>query len=143
MKNIHTEIEINASPEKVWSILADFEKYPEWNPFITSIKGNLQEGAKLNARIELVDSKAMTFKPTCLKAEHNSELRWLGHLLVKGIFDGEHIFKMKAIEGGKTKFVQAENFSGLLVPMMWKSLEPKTLKSFGMMNKALKERAEA
>ena len=37
MKEIKTEIIINSKPEKVWNILTNFEKYPEWNPFIKSI----------------------------------------------------------------------------------------------------------
>lgn len=34
MKELFTEIEIKATPESVWQLLTDFEKYPEWNPFI-------------------------------------------------------------------------------------------------------------
>src|SRR5208337_3854746 len=34
MKEIHTEIEINAPAEKVWKVLTDFAAYPEWNPFV-------------------------------------------------------------------------------------------------------------
>jgi uncharacterized membrane protein len=34
MKEIHTEIEINAPAEKVWRVLTDFAAYPEWNPFV-------------------------------------------------------------------------------------------------------------
>jgi hypothetical protein len=34
----------------------------------------------------------MTFRPTVLNAETNRELRWLGHLLAPGLFDGEHSF---------------------------------------------------
>ena len=36
-KEIKTEILINATPEKVWSILTSFDNYPNWNPFIKSI----------------------------------------------------------------------------------------------------------
>jgi uncharacterized protein YndB with AHSA1/START domain len=38
-KEINTEILINATPKKVWSILTNFAEYPNWNPFIKSIKG--------------------------------------------------------------------------------------------------------
>lgn len=37
-KEIKTEIVINASPEKIWAILKDFDKYPAWNPFIKSVR---------------------------------------------------------------------------------------------------------
>jgi uncharacterized protein YndB with AHSA1/START domain len=34
MKEIYTEIEINASAEEVWHVLTDFGAYPEWNLFL-------------------------------------------------------------------------------------------------------------
>ena len=45
MRQLFTEIEINAPVEKVWTILSDFEKYPDWNPFVKSIEGEIKEGA--------------------------------------------------------------------------------------------------
>lgn len=143
MKSIHTEIEIKAPVDKVWSILTDFEKYPEWNPFIKSIQGDIRVGSQFKAIIQLPESKAMTFKPKCLVKDDNKEFRWLGHLFIPGLFDGEHIFKMKAIEGGKTKLVQCENFKGLLLPLFWKQINTKTIQGFESMNRAIKEKAEA
>nr|WP_319373964.1 SRPBCC family protein [uncultured Methanobacterium sp.] len=52
MKEIYTEIEINASASTVWDILTDFDKFPKWNPFMKKISGNLQEGANLEAFIQ-------------------------------------------------------------------------------------------
>ena len=142
MKSIHTEIEIDASPAQVWDILMDFEKYPEWNPFIKSISGNATVGGNLKVVMQQPDSKSMTFKPKCLIAEPNKEFRWLGHLFIKGLFDGEHIFKLREREGGTTKLVQCENFNGLLLPIFWKQLNSKTISAFEQMNTALKNRAE-
>lgn len=42
---IRTEIVIQASKEKVWSILTNLGAYPEWNPFIVSSKGSIEKGA--------------------------------------------------------------------------------------------------
>ena len=36
----------------------------------------------------------MTFKPNILVFEENKELRWLGKLFFKGLFDGEHKFEI-------------------------------------------------
>jgi uncharacterized protein YndB with AHSA1/START domain len=47
MKELRTEIEIAAPPERVWAVLADFDSYPEWNPFIRRIRGQPAAGSKL------------------------------------------------------------------------------------------------
>lgn len=40
MPTIHTSIDIAAPPEKVWAALTDYERYPEWNPFMRRIEGD-------------------------------------------------------------------------------------------------------
>lgn len=142
MKSIYSDIEINASPSEIWNILLDVKKYPEWNPFIKSVNGQFIEGEKIAVTLHQPDSKPMKFKPRCLKVDPGKELRWLGHLFIPGLFDGEHIFELKSLENGNTKFIQRENFKGLLVPLLWKDFNTKTRKGFELMNEKLKELAE-
>jgi hypothetical protein len=142
VKEIRTEIVINATPFRVWSVLSDLENYPTWNPFITSIKGNLIEGNTITARIQPPGSSGMTFKPRLLVVRRAQELRWLGHLFFPGLFDGEHIFELNENTDGSTTFVQREKFSGILVPLFKKMLDVNTVQGFELMNKKLKELAE-
>ncbi len=44
-KEIHAELDIEASPERVWEVLTDFASFPEWNPFIRDASGGLKSGA--------------------------------------------------------------------------------------------------
>jgi hypothetical protein len=141
MKELHTEIEIDAPAERVWRLLTDFTSYPQWNPFIRNISGQPSPGERLEVRFEPPGGRAMTFKPKVLNAEPNRELRWLGHLLVPGLFDGEHSFTIQPLEGNRVRFVQREAFKGLLVPLFARSLETNTQRGFEEMNRALKERA--
>jgi len=142
MRELYTEIQISATPERVWSILTDFDNYPQWNPFIKSINGEFQEGGQLEVVIQPPGGKSMTFKPICLKFIANKELRWLGKLGFKGIFDGEHIFEVKE-ENGKTSLIQREYFKGILVPLFWSQLKSNTKEGFELMNKKIKELAES
>ncbi len=141
MKKLITEITIKANPETVWNILTDFDKYSEWNPFIISLTGKQLVGEEIIAVMQPPDSSAMTFKPNILVFEKNQEFRWKGKLFIKGIFDGEHFFKLTPNEDGSTRFTQGEYFSGIFVPLFTKVLD-KTKIGFEMMNQALKEQCE-
>jgi hypothetical protein len=143
MKEIRTEIEINETAEKVWNVLTSFDSFPDWNPFIKRIEGELKIGAQLKVYMEPPCGKGMTFKPIIKKVNPNVELRWLGRLILLGIFDGEHIFEIEKIDGTKVRFIHRENFSGVLVPLFWKQLNTVTRRGFELMNKSLKERIEA
>ena len=141
-KEIKAEILINTNPEKIWNILMDFEKYSDWNPFIKSIKGTPLEGAKLSVRLEQPDAMGMTISPKVLAAKDKKEFRWLGHLLIPGLFDGEHIFELSDNNDGTTTFVQREIFRGILVQMFQKMLDNNTLRGFELMNQQLKVESE-
>jgi len=139
---IKTEIIINATPEKVWEILTNFDEYPNWNPFIKSIKGQVEVGGEITVRIEPPEAKAMTFKPKILTFVKNRELSWLGHLLFPGLFDGKHKFELIDNGNGTTTFIQSERFKGVLVPFFKKQLNKNTKNGFKEMNKKIKELAE-
>ncbi len=141
-KEIKTEIIINASPAKVWAILTDFDKYPLWNPFIKSLKGKVSAGNRIETNIQPPGEKPMTFKPLVLAFDENKELRWIGHLLIPGLFDGEHKFELIDIGNGTTLFKQSEKFSGILIPLFKKMLDVNTVEGFNQMNLKLKELAE-
>ena len=136
-KQIKTSITINASKEKIWKILTDFENYPEWNSFIKSVTGEVKVGKQIKIKLQ-----GMTFKPIILIFNENSELKWLGRLWFKGIFDGEHKFKLTDNGNGTTNFEQSEIFSGILVKLFSKSLDKDTKNGFEQMNKELKLHAE-
>ena len=139
---IKTEITIQATPEKVWAILTNFNDYPNWNPFIKSIKGDVKVGEKVITQITPPDAKEMTFKPIILTFESTKELSWLGNLLFPGIFDGRHKFELIDNGNGTTTFVQSEIFNGVLVPFLKNQLNNNTKNGFIEMNKKLKELAE-
>jgi hypothetical protein len=140
---LETEIEIDAGPERVWAILIDFAAYPEWNPFIKSVCGVPEQGARLAVRIQPSGTKGVTFRPTVLVADAERELRWRGRLLLAGIFDGEHCFTIEPLARGRVRFQHSERFRGVLVPFFRGRLERDARRGFEEMNRALKARAEA
>jgi len=138
---LQAEIFIEAPAERVWSVLTDFAAFPQWNPFIREVEGEPREGARLRVRLQTGTSRPWVLRPTLLRFEPQRELRWLGQVFFTGLFDGEHRFVLDAFSSG-TRFVQAETFRGLLVPLLAPALEDDTRRGFHEMNRALKGRAE-
>jgi hypothetical protein len=75
-----------------------------------------------------------------LVAEPGRELRWLGRVLMPGIFDGEHAFIIEPQAKG-CRLRHEETFTGLLVPIFGAMLAD-TARSFANANDALKRRVE-
>ena len=141
MKQVSSQIEIEAPVERVWDLLTDFSRFPEWNPFIRKASGQLKVGERLEVNLQPSGTRSMTFKPRVLKADFGRELRWIGRLLIPGLFTGEHSFTIEPLDGKRVRFVQSERFTGLLVPLS-RGLVNDARRGFEEMNQALKERAE-
>jgi hypothetical protein len=142
MRSIHTEIGIDSPAEAAWAVLADLERWAEWNPFARA-RGRLALGERLEVQISPPGKRPMTFRPTIVVLDPGRELRWLGRLGFAGVFDGEHGFRVSPEGEGRCRFEQFESFSGMLAgPLLWLAGDA-TRRGFEAMNRALKARAES
>jgi hypothetical protein len=142
MKELRTEVEIQASAEQVWEILTNLHRFAQWNPFMRSASGTIKVGERLEIDIQPVGGRSMIIRPTVLTADPGRELRWLGRLILPGLFDGEHRFTIEPLGSDRVRFVQREVFTGLLVPLLMRFIERGTRSGFEAMNQALKVKAE-
>lgn len=141
-KEIKTEIIINASREKIWEVLTDFEAYPQWNPFVVRIEGKPIKGTRLKNTLQNGD-KQFQFKPIVTAAEPGRSFAWLGSVLMKGIFDGHHSFELEEVGNGQVKLIHSEKFSGILSGFILKKIGADTRQNFVKFNEALKNRVES
>jgi hypothetical protein len=141
-KQLRAEVEVETSPERVWEVLTDFAAYRQWNPFIVHGAGQAVPGSRLELRMRLPGRRPMTIRPEVLEAEPGRRLRWLGRLLVPGLFDGEHRFTLEPAGSGRVRVVQQEEFRGLAARPLLAVIGKPTLAGFELMNQALKDRVE-
>ena len=141
MLEFRTELDIDAPVERVWQVLMDFDAFPEWNPFIRSIRGHPEVGSRLDVKLGASGTRGMRFRPKVTKVVPNGEFRWLGRLGIRGLFDGEHIFELTPLSSLNCRFVQRERFRGLFVPFLARRLEKDVRRGFEEMNRALRARA--
>ncbi len=142
-RQIEEDVEIVARPSEVWWQLTNFEGYPEWNPFITRIEGELREGARLSVTIDAEGIPPFVFRPKLLVVDPERELRWVGRTGLPNLFDGEHAFVIESTGIDRVRFLQRETFSGLFVPGTLSLIDSQVRSSFREMNTALRQRAEA
>ena len=142
MFEIQTQIDIQASPARIWAILTDFAHYSEWNPLIVAATGVARSGQILHLTLSVKPGRMVRLRPRVLHADASETLVWRGRLLLPGLFSGEHCFTLSPLEDGSVRLSHSEQFRGLLVPLLRRSLDRDTRAGFERMNQALRERAE-
>ncbi len=142
MKSIKTEIVINAPREKVWQVLTDFERYPHWSRFIKSIVRSRKNPRNLDVRLKPPGKKEMRFKPQVVLEQENVEFAWLGNIIIPGIFDGEHHFRLLDEGRNRTRLLHFERFRGVLASLFLKMISTSTEAGFAQFNHALKDEVE-
>jgi len=141
-RTLQADIEIQATADQVWEVLTDFTGYRDWNPFVVEASGTPRPGQRLELQMRLPGRRPMTFRPEVLDADPGRKLRWLGRLLLPGLFDGEHSFSLEPIGPERVRLTQHEEFRGLLAPLLLVRIGEPTLAGFHQMNQALKVRVE-
>lgn len=91
--------ELDASPNELWAVLADTDRYSEWNPSIIESSGTVAAGEKLHNTV-IFGEGTMTFTLTILTAEPGRELMWAGRMWVPGLVDAEYSFRLEALPAG-------------------------------------------
>jgi hypothetical protein len=129
---------INADPQTLWGLLTDAESYPEWNPAVLGIKGRIEDGERIRLTSIVNPSREFKLNVSDMKPP-NSMVWWDGMPL--GLFKGVRTFVISPIGDGQSEFKMEEVYSGLLAPLITKSI-PDMTDSFDQFADGLKEAAE-
>lgn len=140
--DVATELTIAASVEKVWGILTDVERYPQWNPYIRELRGTLAPGERIDFRFSLLGRITVPADARVLAVVPGRELRWAGHLLADGFFRAEHYHFIEPVSGQAVRFAHGERFSGVLMMVLWPFLRLWAPGRYRAANRALAQRAE-
>jgi hypothetical protein len=142
-RTIRSAIEIRATLDVVWRVLADFDAWPAWNPHVRRVVGTPRVGRRLGIHTRPPGGRTVVMRPIILDWNPPRELRWRATFVSRRLFSGEHGFRLEEAAPGRVRFTQDETFSGLLVPLYARLRLPATRLGFAQMNEALRTRAEA
>ncbi|MEG2359195.1 SRPBCC domain-containing protein [Acinetobacter sp.] len=141
-KRIETKIVINQPIEHVWQLFTCISSHPEWNTLFALDRFPTHAGQRII--VDLYDeNKNVQFQMQPeVKALDKYRLEWEGKLYINGLFNGRHQFIFTKIDANTTQFIQAEDFNGLLVPILnYFVIQPAQL-NFERMNQSFKQYAE-
>lgn len=109
--------DVRASAETLRAILTDAASYPKWNSTVVSLEGDIREGERLKLRVTL-DPKR-TFSPRVTKLD-DREMIWSDGFAP--MFRGVRTFTLTSKADGVVEFAMEEVFSGVMLPLIRKSL---------------------
>jgi S-(hydroxymethyl)glutathione synthase len=143
VKTLKTEIAIEASPQTVWSILDDLDRYAEWNALLPRIAGRTTVGETLDAAIAYTGQASIDFRPKLLRIVGARELRWVSEIPGDPPSRAEHFFILTPTADGGTRLENTEIFEGPIADAIWPMMDGVGRRDFEKMNRDLKARAEA
>ena len=138
MKEYSATTAINASTDVLWTLLTDAPGYPEWDPGVERIEGTIEPGSKITIYTKLAPGRA--FPVTVSGYASRQSMTWSSGMPL-GLFKGERTLTLAPQPDGTVQFTVREVFSGLLLPLIGRSL-PDMTSTFEEFVAGLKKRAE-
>ena len=118
---IREEVEINASTNKVWKVVIDFDNYKKWNSQLSYLGGEVKANGTLHLKLAAEGAAPYEFKPNISYFEEEKRFAWLAKTGMPRVFDGEHFFELKELGNNKTLVINREEYRGVL-SMVFKQL---------------------
>lgn len=135
-------IEIAASADTIWSVLADVDHWGGWNPVYPKASGSLAPGGRIDLTIALPGMKPQKSPASVLIAMPGRALQF-GAAAFGGLLFATRYVEIHPLDGGRSMVVNGEAFrrplGGLLVRAMGSRIED----SMRLQNEGLKAKAES
>jgi hypothetical protein len=111
------ELTIRARAGTLWHLLTSAKDFPRWNSTVTSVEGQIREGERLRVRVPGTDR---VFTPRVSDVVPDQRMTWTGGF--SPVFKGVRTFELRSRPDGSTDFMMEERFSGLLLPLVKRSM---------------------
>lgn len=131
-RETRVSIEILATPEAIWDLLTDANRYPHWNSTVVSIRGQIAAGQAIGLESNLSPGKTFRLKVKAFEPPRR---------MVWGSMMGSRSFRVESIGNGLTRFEMSEKIGGPLFPLFAR-LIPSFDDSFNQFAADLKAAAE-
>jgi hypothetical protein len=129
---------IRANPEAIWAVLTDASSYSRWDSGVERVEGRIAPGETIKVHAKVNPGRAFPVK--VIDFTPGQKMVWSGGMPL-GLFKGVRTYTLSPEANGTTKFTMREEYTGPLLPMIWRSI-PDLGPSFTQFANGLKQRAE-
>jgi phytanoyl-CoA hydroxylase len=141
--HIDTSVTIDAPLEAVWSVLAGFDLYGDWNPYIVGLDGSGAVGSTVQVTARPGDAtNEMKYPITVLANDAPTTMVWEGGMPDPVQLRTEHRFDLAVDERGATVVHHHEYFRGAQAGELLTVMRDTITADFERFNAALKAEAE-
>ena len=138
MTHFSTAVEIHAPTDRVWAVLSDLERWPEWTPTITSLQRVDRSPLAVGSRARIRQPKLPPAEWHVTELNEGKSFTWVtGSLGVQ--VTARHW--VEANEGGSRAMLSLQ-FSGLLGPLMARLTRSLNERYLALEARGLRERSE-
>jgi len=110
-------ITVRAAPSAIWALLTNAQDFPRWNSTVQSVQGKIAAGETILLRATITPER--TFKLRVTTFAPNEHMVWQDGT---PLFRGVRQYALTPRRSGATDVTMAETLSGLMLPMIARSL---------------------
>lgn len=135
-KSVHHEVVVNAPASAVWKALRNTKDYPDWNPVMEVVAGQVIEGQEVTYAFTQSPGQTTEIKAQVKQVLDQQRLAQAGGII--GVLTFDHSYTLEA-QGERCKVIIHEDYRGIGVHF-WNPAPVE--QAYGRLNQALRERAE-
>lgn len=139
---IEHDLAVDAPAERVWSVIVDLDRYPEWNPFVVACRSSLRVGEPIDMRVRVFPSFAQPQRETIFEHEPGRTLCYGVPANALGALASRRCHHVTALGPARSRYVSRFALSGWLAPVVRGLLGGRLRAGFTAMSTAIQARAQ-
>jgi uncharacterized protein YndB with AHSA1/START domain len=134
-------IEIKAPPARVWEVITDLKRYPEWNPFMRECSTSFKPGDPIDMKVQLL-ARPQPQREWVLEYVEGKRFAYQMKPVPGGALSSFRSHEVAALPNGGTRYHSYFQLKGWLMPVVRGLLGARLEKGFAGMTQGIVQRAE-
>ncbi|MFI5718153.1 SRPBCC family protein [Nocardia sp. NPDC051750] len=111
-------VEVDAPAEVVWSVLTDFDRYGDWNPFISRCRAELTVGAPIDMRVQQLAPRPIPMREWIHSVTPGREFGYSMKPIPFGALRSNRRHTLTPLTGDRTRYESHFELAGWLAPLV-------------------------